>query len=40
MKPMSLGRDYGIIFIKIIGVCAAITYWFGYGFIENLTNMQ
>ena len=22
----------------IIGGCAAITYWFGYGFIENLTN--
>ena len=22
----------------IIGVCAAITYWFGYGFIKNLTN--
>ena len=21
----------------IIGVCMTITYWFGYGFIENLT---
>ena len=22
----------------IIGVCVAITYWFGYDFFENLTN--
>ena len=22
----------------IIGVCVAITYWFGYDFVENLTN--
>ena len=22
----------------IIGVCVAIAYWFGYDFVENLTN--
>ena len=38
---MSVGMkglwDYPLLKI-IIGVCVAITYWFGYDFVENLTN--